>query len=196
MMTIYNFFPLNSFDLSFDLFSRYYFTDIVSIYTILILCGGISILYISFILYSSRLGEKIIKNAPRVGKIAPTILAGIGVLDSTLNMYDRNKDGMSSEGSVGSGGSENNDKSDKSYKEENREEPFSFKEENKNNQNNDNNNNTDNNRMIIKVKIYLNSLFSVIFNYCCSGLPQTWGSMHKGGSALTVALVKLREEVM
>ena len=111
MINIYNFIPLNSFDFLFDLFFKFYsyYKDIVTIFPVLILCGTISTVSLSFILYSSKLGEKVIKNA---GKRGRTVLAGVGVLDSTLNMFDRIKDGITS---GGSGGSDNN-----SDKEENK----------------------------------------------------------------------------
>ena len=128
-MIIYNFIPLNSFDLLFDLFFKFdsYYKDIVTILPVLILCGCIFTVSLTFILYSSRLGEQVIKNA---GKIGAGIVGGVTALDSTLNILDRFKDSGKSGGSGGSGGSDNN----------------SDKKDNKDNKNNDSNDNKNDNK--------------------------------------------------
>jgi hypothetical protein len=123
-----NFISLSSFDFLFDFLSNFnlYNYDIVSVLPVLILCLTITTVFVSFISYSSRLGEKIIKNA---GTIGTGIVIGLTGLESALNLVDRFK-GSGNSGNSG-GSDDNSDKKDK--KDE--------KNKNKNEDSNDNNKN-------------------------------------------------------
>jgi hypothetical protein len=71
------------------------------------------------IILESRNADKIIKN---IGRIGTGVLAGIGALDSSLNLYDRYKKSQSSSSSSsepnnsGEGDDKNNKKSDNANK--------------------------------------------------------------------------------
>jgi hypothetical protein len=99
---MYNFIPLNSFDLLFDLLFKFNInnSDIINISIALFLCGGISTLILVY--YANRLGDKIIKNA---GKIGTGVVAAVTGIDSALNIGDRFK----GSGKTGNTGDSNKD---------------------------------------------------------------------------------------
>jgi hypothetical protein len=102
MMINYTLIHNNSFDLLSDLVLIFYSKDIITILPVLILCGVVS--SISYIFFASNLGQKIIKNA---GKIGSGLVLGVTGLESALNLVDRAK---GSGKSSNSGGSDNKDK--------------------------------------------------------------------------------------
>jgi hypothetical protein len=112
-----NFIPLSSFDFLLDFYSNFnlYNFAIVSVLPVLILCVSITTVFVSFIIYSSRLGEKIIKNA---GTIGTGIVLGITGLESALNLVDRFKGSGNSGNSGGSDDNSDNKDKDKDKKDE------------------------------------------------------------------------------
>jgi hypothetical protein len=104
-MISYNFLPLNSFDFFFNLLYNIYNSDIVTVLPVLIFCGGVSTIFISFIFYSARrIGKAIMDNA---GLIGGAIAGTITTIDSSLNVYDRFTYKSEKSGSTNNGGSSN-----------------------------------------------------------------------------------------
>ena len=134
MTNMCNIIPLSSFDFLLDFYSNFnlYNYAFVSVLPVLILCVSITTVFVSFINYSSRLGDKIIKNA---GTIGTGIVLGITGLESALNLVDRFKGSGNSGNSGGSDDNSDNKDKDKDKDKDKKDEKYP----NNNEPSNDNN---------------------------------------------------------